>query len=58
MSYALALAQQLGVDARGAKTADDLLRQASEAGFGQMYWPVLSRVIDENPAADDAGVAA
>ena len=58
MSYALALAEQLGVDARGAKTTDDLLRQASEAGFGQMYWPVLSRVIDKDAASDDAGVAA
>jgi hypothetical protein len=47
MSYALALAEQLGVDARGAKTTDQLLGQSSERGFGKMYWPVLSRIIDE-----------
>jgi 3-hydroxyisobutyrate dehydrogenase-like beta-hydroxyacid dehydrogenase len=46
LSYALALGEDLGVDLRGAKTADDLLRQASEAGFGDLYWPVVSRIVD------------
>jgi hypothetical protein len=56
MSYALALAQQVGIDARGAKTANDFLRQTSECGFGQMYWPVLSRVVDKSLAAGEADV--
>lgn len=46
LSYALSLAAQLGVRMRGAETADDLLRQASEKGFGDLYWPVVSRIID------------
>ena len=46
LSYALALAADVGVTARGAQMADDLLRQASERGYGDMYWPVVSRIID------------
>jgi 3-hydroxyisobutyrate dehydrogenase-like beta-hydroxyacid dehydrogenase len=43
--YALDLAA--GVDARvhGAELANRLLEEASEAGFGDFYWPVVSRVI-------------
>ncbi len=48
MSYALALAEQLGVEVRGARTTDDLLRQTVECGFSQMYWPVVSRIVDSN----------
>jgi hypothetical protein len=58
MSYALALAQQLGVDARGAKTTDDFLSQSSDRGFGQMYWPVVSRVIDGGSASVNASISA
>lgn len=46
LSYALALGEELGLDMLGAKTADSLLRRASEAGDGDLYWPVVSRVID------------
>lgn len=46
LSYALALGEELGLEMRGAKTADALLKQASEAGYGDLYWPVVSRVID------------
>ena len=46
LSYALALGAELGLDMKGAKTADGLLKQASEAGYGDLYWPVVSRVLD------------
>lgn len=46
LSYALALGAELGIEMRGAKTADALLREASEAGYADLYWPVVSRVID------------
>jgi 3-hydroxyisobutyrate dehydrogenase-like beta-hydroxyacid dehydrogenase len=48
LSYALALAADLGVKMRGAEIADDLLRQTSESGYGDLYWPVLSRIIDRD----------
>ncbi len=54
MSYALALAQQMGIDTPGASVADGLLRQTSESGFSQMYWPVLSRVIGKSLGAGEA----
>lgn len=46
LSYALALGTGFGVDLRGAKTAEGLLRDASDAGYADLYWPVVSRVID------------
>lgn len=46
ISYALALGEQYGVALRGARTADDLLREASAQGYGDLYWPVVSRVVD------------
>ncbi|NNM74913.1 NAD(P)-dependent oxidoreductase [Enterovirga aerilata] len=49
LSYALSLGSDLGLDLRGARTADDLLRQASEAGYGDLYWPVVSRILDPKP---------
>jgi 3-hydroxyisobutyrate dehydrogenase-like beta-hydroxyacid dehydrogenase len=53
LSYALALGSALGLDLRGATTADHLLRQASEAGYGDLYWPVVSRILDREP--DEGG---
>jgi 3-hydroxyisobutyrate dehydrogenase-like beta-hydroxyacid dehydrogenase len=53
LSYALALAREVGVEARGARTADDLLRQAAESGFSRMYWPVVSRIIDKSDSTSD-----
>ena len=47
LSYALALGEELGVDLQGARTADGLLAQASEAGYGDLYWPVVSRILDK-----------
>jgi len=51
ISYALALAKELGVEAHGAKAADNLLRRTTESGFGQLYWPVISRIVDSQNSA-------
>jgi 3-hydroxyisobutyrate dehydrogenase-like beta-hydroxyacid dehydrogenase len=45
LSYALRLAQESAVDASGARNADGWLRQAIEAGDGELYFPVVSRVL-------------
>jgi 3-hydroxyisobutyrate dehydrogenase-like beta-hydroxyacid dehydrogenase len=46
LSYALALASQVGVTAAGAETADALLQKAADGGYSRLYWPVVSRIID------------
>jgi 3-hydroxyisobutyrate dehydrogenase-like beta-hydroxyacid dehydrogenase len=45
IGYALDLAADVGAKADGAELASRLLEEASEAGFGDLYWPVVSRVI-------------
>lgn len=45
VSYALALAEDVGVDAQGAKLAANLLDRTSKAGYGRDYFPVLSRLV-------------
>lgn len=45
MTYALALAADAGIEAGGARHADTLLERAIEAGDGDLYWPVISRII-------------
>ena len=45
LSYALQLAKESAVDASGARNADGWLRQAVEAGDGDLYFPVISRRI-------------
>jgi 3-hydroxyisobutyrate dehydrogenase-like beta-hydroxyacid dehydrogenase len=46
LSYALALAAEVDVAMPAAKVADELLRKASQQGYGANYWPVVSRIID------------
>ena len=46
LSYALDLANDVGVCLRGAKVVDEVLRETSAAGFGGAYFPVLARVVD------------
>ncbi len=46
LSYALGLARDTEVDARGARNVDHWLQRAQELGFSERYWPVISRVID------------
>ncbi len=45
LAYALDLAESVGAKIHGAELAARLLREASDAGFGEFYWPVVSRVI-------------
>ncbi len=45
LSYALRLAEESAVDASGARNADGWLRDSIEAGDGELYFPVISRLI-------------
>jgi hypothetical protein len=45
VSYALALAEAVGVDARGARLARETLERSSAAGQGRLYFPALIRMI-------------
>ena len=47
ISYAQQLAEETGVDARGAKLVDEMLRATIDRGLGDAYWPALAAVIDE-----------
>jgi len=47
ISYALKLADELGVDARGARVAQERLKEAEAAGYGALYGPVVYKVIDK-----------
>ena len=49
--YALQLAEQNGVDARGARTVDAWLQAAIAAGLGEHYHPVISRLIAGDQSA-------
>ena len=45
LAYALQLARETGIDARGARIVDGWLEQAINAGDGKKYHPVISRLI-------------
>ncbi len=45
LSYALLLAAETGIDARGAKLVDECFAAAIRAGDGEKYHPVISRQI-------------
>jgi 3-hydroxyisobutyrate dehydrogenase-like beta-hydroxyacid dehydrogenase len=45
LGYALALAGDLGLCLPGAELAESLLQQAVDAGYGDLYWPVISRIV-------------
>lgn len=47
LSYALALAAEVGVAAKGALYVDRLLEQTIAAGYGDLYWPVISRRVSQ-----------
>ncbi|WP_413205794.1 NAD(P)-dependent oxidoreductase [Rhodospirillum sp. A1_3_36] len=58
VSYALDLARDMGILAPGAELAERRMTRAREAGFGQEYFPVLTRVVDritDTPAAQGKG---
>ena len=48
LSYALLLAEEGGVNAKGAKLAGEMLELAIEMGHGEEYWPTIINVIDKN----------
>jgi 3-hydroxyisobutyrate dehydrogenase-like beta-hydroxyacid dehydrogenase len=50
LSYALQLGADMGVNMAGAGTADRLLEAAIAKGYGDLYWPVISRVIGDDSA--------
>lgn len=45
LGYALALAAQTGVDARGAAAVDRLFNAALDAGVGERYFPVIAELV-------------
>lgn len=45
IGYALELAASVGLKLPGAENADSILAKAAGAGFGDLYWPVIYRVI-------------
>ncbi len=45
LTYALRLAEQTGIDARGAANVDWWFDKAIESGLGEQYHPVVSRLI-------------
>ena len=45
LNYALELARDVGFEALGAQLVQDRFRQATDAGFHDSYFPVVSRVI-------------
>ncbi|WP_353233641.1 NAD(P)-dependent oxidoreductase [Diaphorobacter ruginosibacter] len=50
LHYALQLAQQTGVDARGAKVVDGWFNEAIAAGKGENYHPVISTLMTHGKA--------
>jgi 3-hydroxyisobutyrate dehydrogenase-like beta-hydroxyacid dehydrogenase len=48
LAYALELAVDTGVDAQGARRVDRLFELAVARGLGDQYFPVVSRVVDDN----------
>lgn len=48
IGYALDLAKSVGLKLNGAENADSVLATAIDAGFGDQYWPVVYRVIEDS----------
>jgi 3-hydroxyisobutyrate dehydrogenase-like beta-hydroxyacid dehydrogenase len=45
LGYALALAEEVGVTLPAARVAETRLKEAIAQGHGELYWPVVSRVV-------------
>ena len=54
IGYALDLARETGVEARGAELAEALLRETEARGFGENYYPALINIVDEKLSGDAA----
>lgn len=48
VSYALDMAQDAGIEAKGATLGAELLREASRRGFGAEYWPAIVKLIEKS----------
>ena len=46
LSYAMQLAQEVGLSLHGAETARQLLDQSSAAGYADVYFPALLNIVD------------
>lgn len=46
VSYAVQLAEEMGVDARGAKLVIEMLEHANKAGYGAKYSTIIQRIVD------------
>jgi 3-hydroxyisobutyrate dehydrogenase-like beta-hydroxyacid dehydrogenase len=45
IAYALDLAKSVDIRLEGAELADRILEEATDAGFGDLYWPVIARTV-------------
>jgi 3-hydroxyisobutyrate dehydrogenase-like beta-hydroxyacid dehydrogenase len=45
LGYALDLARDAGVRVPGGELAAGVLKAAIAAGYGELYWPVISRLV-------------
>jgi 3-hydroxyisobutyrate dehydrogenase-like beta-hydroxyacid dehydrogenase len=52
ITYALDLARSVNIKLQGAELADKLLGEAIDAGYGDLYWPVLARIIKSSHTAE------
>ena len=52
LSYALDLAEEVGIDAQGARAVEDVLDAAAAMGLGDAYWPALLAAIDDDLELD------
>jgi 3-hydroxyisobutyrate dehydrogenase-like beta-hydroxyacid dehydrogenase len=48
LSYAMQLAQDMGLSLHGAETARQLLAKSSEAGYADVYFPALLNIVDRD----------
>ena len=46
MKYAIDLAEETGVDVRGARTTNEVLEEAANGPLAEAYWPAMLAVID------------
>lgn len=53
LSYALAMAKEMGIPVVGAQAVDDAFDHAIAGGQGEKYWPVISRTIDGSAKTGD-----
>ncbi|MES2999231.1 MAG: NAD(P)-dependent oxidoreductase [Pseudomonadota bacterium] len=58
LSYAIAMAKEMGLEVLGCDAVDASFQNAIDAGQGEKYWPVISRVIDGTATAETERKAA